>query len=250
MMADFSPSVTVSQISEFLKERLGGKNAIVGVSGGIDSAVVVSILQRTVGVHRIHAYFLPDSMTPGTDYEDVRALSDKLGMVIKTIDISSPVESFRNLLDIRDLRFLGNVKSRVRMITLYYFSALFDGLVVGTTNRSEYLTGYFTKFGDGACDIEPVMHLYKDDIRLIARYLEVPTHIIEKKPSAGLWESQTDEEEMGLTYIQLDRMLRSYSTGGERALTGEEDGKRVLEMIRKSDHKRHPPASLMGREEV
>lgn len=250
MMADFSPSVAVSQILEFLRDRLGRKDAIIGLSGGIDSAVVVSILQRALGANRIHAYFLPDSMTSRADHDDVKALSDKLGIIIQTIDITSPVESFRNLLGIRDMRFLGNVKSRVRMITLYYFSAFFNGLVVGTTNRSEYMTGYFTKFGDGACDIEPVMHLYKDEIRQIASYLEVPDHIIEKKPSAGLWESQTDEEEMGLTYEQLDLMLRSYSKGGEKALTGEEDGSRVLEMIKKSDHKRHPPASLLGREYI
>jgi NAD+ synthase len=189
-------------------------------------------------------------MTSRADHDDVKALSDKLGIIIQTIDITSPVESFRNLLGIRDMRFLGNVKSRVRMITLYYFSAFFNGLVVGTTNRSEYMTGYFTKFGDGACDIEPIMHLYKDEVRKIARYLRVPAHIIDKKPSAGLWESQTDEEEMGFTYDQLDSFLRSHPSPGSGFVPGNPTERRIFDMILKSEHKRHTPYSLMGREDV
>ena len=250
MMADFSPSGAVSIISEFLRDMLGEKDAIIAVSGGIDSAVVAGILQRSISANRIHAYFLPDSVTPRSDYDDVKALSDKLGIEVRTIDITPAVDSFRNLLDIRDRALLGNVKSRVRMITVYHFSALFGGLVVGTTNRSEYMTGYFTKFGDGACDLEPVLHLYKDEIRQIARYLELPVHIIEKKPSAGLWESQTDEEEMGLTYGQLDSILRFYSSCKGGSINREENGARVLEMIQRSDHKRHLPVSLLGREGI
>lgn len=250
MMADFSPSLTVSEISRFIRERLGERDAVIAVSGGIDSAVVASLLQRSIPVEKIHAYFLPYKGTAKTDYDDVKSLSDELGLKIETIEITSAVDSFASLLKVTDRMLLGNIKSRTRMIISYYYSSVYGGLVVGTTNRSEYMTGYFTKFGDGACDIEPIMHLYKDEVRKIARYLRVPAHIIDKKPSAGLWESQTDEEEMGFTYDQLDSFLRSHPSPGSGFVPGNPTERRIFDMILKSEHKRHTPYSLMGREDV
>jgi NAD+ synthase len=234
---DFSSEL--EKISHFITGKLAGKDAVVGVSGGVDSALVLSILAKTLPKEKIHAIFLPDSSTPKTDSEDVKKLSDALGIEIRTINIGSVAESFRALLSIEDKSAMGNVKSRTRMIILYYFANIHRGMVIGTTNRTEYLIGYYTKFGDGACDIEPIMHLYKHDVWDFASYMKVPESIVKKKPSAGLWEGQTDEDEIGMTYSDLDKVLEDVFDLKIRSLTDKH--KMVEELHAKSDHKRKLP---------
>lgn len=234
---DFSSEL--EKISHFITDELAGKDAVIGVSGGVDSALVLSILARALPKEKIHAFFMPDSNTPKTDSDDVKKLSDALGIEIRTIDIASVADAFKALLSIEDRSAMGNVKSRTRMIILYYFANIRKGLVVGTTNRTEYLIGYYTKFGDGACDIEPIMHLYKHDVWEFASYMKVPESIIKKKPSAGLWEGQTDEEEIGMTYSDLDKVLEDVFDLKIRSLTDKH--KMVEDLHARSEHKRKLP---------
>jgi len=232
-------SLELKKISAFLNNKLGGKDAVVGVSGGVDSALVLSILSRTLPKEKVHAFFLPDAGTPKIDRDDVEKLSKSTGIPIKTIDISPMTESFKSQLSIEDRAAYGNVKSRTRMVVLYYFANINNALVIGTTNRTEYLIGYYTKFGDGACDLEPIMHLYKHDVWEMAAFMKVPDSIIQKKPSAGLWEDQTDEEEIGMSYSDLDKVLEDVFDLSIRSLTDKHI--MVEKMHKNSEHKRKLP---------
>jgi NAD+ synthase len=247
-MPEFSPSSAYKEISNFLKREIGERTAIIGISGGIDSAVVASLLVSSLGRERVTAIFMPDSRTTASDSADVSSLGNTLSIDIRKVDITPVVGSFSSLLSVSDPRLLGNIKSRTRMIILYYFANLNNGMVIGTTNRSEYLTGYFTKFGDGACDLEPIMHLYKHEVRSLASFLGVPESIIKKNPSAGLWESQTDESEMGFTYDHLDAFLERYEKNSNSARPLNEEEMRMLDLITASSHKRKPPRSLLDSE--
>jgi NAD+ synthase len=230
------------EIQKFLERCAGKMHLVLGVSGGIDSAVVAAILSRTFDRTRIHAYFLPED---GNDpnLKDVESLSKKYSLNIKTIEIGPVVKSISNIIGESDRRVNGNIKSRIRMVLLYAYANIHNALVVGTTNRTEFYTGYFTKFGDGACDIEPIMHLYKHDVREAAAFLDIPESIIEKKPSAGLYPGQTDEEELGMSYDELD----DYVARWERSelITGSESQSAVMDLIKRSAHKRKPPESLL-----
>lgn len=229
----------VQRIKEFIKARLDGKNAIVGVSGGIDSSVVLMLTSTALGVESVKAYFMPDEITPKYDFEDIEKLSKASGIEIETINIQPIVDVFRTVLNAKDERAIGNIKSRIRMVLLYYFANVYNGMVVGTTNKSEDLVGYFTKYGDGACDIEPIKHVYKNQVRQIASLIGVPESIINKKPSAGLWLYQTDEEELGISYDRLDEILRDLFDLNKGAIT--EEHKKVLNLFEKSNHKRRLP---------
>ncbi|WP_393972212.1 NAD+ synthase [Oxyplasma meridianum] len=239
-------SLELEKIGHFITEKLAGKDAVLGISGGVDSALVLSILARVLPKERIRAFFMPDSNTPETDLDDVKKLSESTKIEIKIINIESVVEAFRSLLSIEDRYAMGNVKSRTRMIILYYFANINNGLVIGTTNRTEHLIGYYTKFGDGACDIEPIMHLYKQEVWDFATFMKVPDNIIRKKPSAGLWEGQTDEDEIGMTYSDLDKVLEDVFDLNLKSLTDKH--KKVEELHERSEHKRKLPEFIKAGE--
>ncbi|HLH85917.1 MAG TPA: NAD+ synthase [Thermoplasmataceae archaeon] len=241
-METFDSALELDRIANFLKRNLGNKPAVIGVSGGIDSALTLTILSNFLPKEKIHAFFLPDGSTPGKDYRDVEELEKSTGVLIRILSIERMVKQFVEALNATDKKLIGNIKSRVRMIVLYYQANLTGGLVVGTTNKSEYLTGYFTKYGDGACDIEPIMHLYKWEVRKLSTYLGVPKSILEKSPSAGLWQSQTDEEELGMPYDKLDRILRDLEQGNPDT---DREAIRVLEMYHNTEHKRRMPVSIL-----
>ena len=197
----------IEKITAFLQNEMGNRTPVLAISGGIDSALALMLLKQAFPERNILAYFMPDSITPKVDYRDVEALGFASGINIKTLNIDPVVSSFSTLLGVTSKEALGNIKSRTRMVILFYLANVNNGMVVGTTNRSEYTVGYYTKYGDGACDIEPIMHLLKRDVRELAAELNVPKSIIDKKPSAGLWESQTDESELGMTYEELDDII-------------------------------------------
>jgi NAD+ synthase len=227
--------------------QAGAERAVVPLSGGLDSSVTASLCARALGPEVIQALFLGDEVTPAGDRRDAEGLAENLGIRLEVVDISPMLKSFREALGLRDRGVLGNVRARCRMTVAYAYSNSSNGLVVGTGNKSEILVGYFTKYGDGGVDILPIGDLYKTQVRDMARFLGLPRRIIDKVPSAGLWRGQTDEEELGMSYEDLDRIL----LGLELRLEPEEIGRRtglpvelvgkVEGMVRSSVHKRKMP---------
>ncbi len=228
-------------IKKFLSDKLSGKNAVIGLSGGIDSAFVVTLLVDSIERNRIFAIYMPDSNSPEEDLIDVEKICKFNSISFETIPIDKIIKEFSKALNLKDSKVIGNLKSRVRMSTLYSVANQNNGIVVGTTNKSEYLTGYFTKFGDGGCDIEPIIGLYKTQIWKLSKEMGLPKSIIEKKPSARLWAEQTDEEDMGISYSELDRILIKFEESGEFPESIE--GKIVSNLYLSSMHKRRLPYS-------
>jgi NAD+ synthase len=186
-----------------------------GLSGGIDSAVVAVLCKRAFPDTTL-AVIMPCHSVE-TDIEHAKAVAKKYRIYTEIVDLEPIFESlvqalpsFNGRQDNENMT-LSNIKPRLRMITLYYLAAQLGYLVVGTGNRSELSIGYFTKYGDGGVDILPLANLVKQQVRELAVYLGIPKEIIQKPPSAGLWEGQTDEGELGMTYNELDR----YLTAGE-----------------------------------
>lgn len=196
----------VTFIQEIFKEK-GFKKAIIGISGGLDSAVVATLLVLALGKENVYGESLPCGEQK--DIKDADTIAKFLGINYETINIKPVIDSFLDILcyDIEDKISEGNLKARARMMVLYDMSSFHNALVVGTGNRTELELGYFTLYGDGACALEPMGHLYKTEVFELARYLKIPETIINKLPSAGLWEGQTDEDELGYTYKQIDEML-------------------------------------------
>ena len=189
----------------------GCTGVMLGMSGGIDSSVVAVLCK----------YAFPDNMlgiimpcySNDTDREHAQVVADKFTIPVKTVDLDDVYSLFKKAVfsgneDLDRMRLAeSNIKARLRMTTLYYHANLFNYAVVGATNRSELETGYFTKYGDGGVDIMPIGRLVKTQVQQLAVYLGIPPEIINKAPSAGLWEGQTDEMDMGLTYKELDRYI-------------------------------------------
>jgi len=205
-------SKQINDIVSFIRKCVLGSgldNAVIGISGGIDSAVVAALAVNALGRYNVRGILMPYGKQ--SDIQDSYDVVKKLGITIEEIDITHMVDSFQELeneerIEIEHIRY-GNIKARVRMICLYDRAKKYNGLVLGTGNKSELLMGYFTLHGDGACDLEPIGHLYKTEVFELAKELKVPKHIIEKAPSAGLWDGQTDEEEMGYTYKEMDSIF-------------------------------------------
>ena len=230
----------IEAIREFLREKIGNAYAVIGISSGIDSSLVLTLLATSIDIDKIKAVFMPDKFTKQEDYDHVRLLSKSTGIAVDEINIESVVESYRKLLDSDDKRIEGNIRSRIRANILYYYANKLGGLVIGTTNRTEYLLGYYTKYGDGACDIEPIETLYKTDVRGISKILKVPEPIIQKKPSAGLWENQYDEDELNMTYNEIDRVLKDVFD--LHILRGNYE--KLVEIYLRSMHKREMPKAM------
>ena len=214
------------------------KGVVIGLSGGIDSAVL-AILCKKVFPDNTLALIMP-CHSLNKDIEHAVSFAKKYDIYYKIIDLSKIYDSFISLLDgkKKNINFKlekANIKPRLRMITLYYFANKLNYIVVGTGNKSEITIGYFTKYGDGGVDILPLGNLLKSQVIELAKYLEIPHEIIQKPPSAGLWEGQTDEEEIGISYKQLDEYLR---TG---KLNNKMIEKKIQDKINKSAHKRTIP---------
>lgn len=236
------------QISDWMKAQVtaaGARGIVVGLSGGIDSAVVAALARRAVDANVLGVLMPCHSSPDAADH--ALLLARALAIETITVDLTTPFDALMAVLPPAEGIAPANVRPRLRMTTLYYLAAARNYIVAGTGNRSEYMVGYFTKWGDGGVDMMPIAGLYKREIRALARELAVPDVIIQKPPSADLWPGQTDEEEMGVTYDVLDRILDSLEHGD----TSEFDPtkvERVLSMMRKSEHKRRavpafpPPA--------
>jgi NAD+ synthase len=193
----------------------GCKGAVVGLSGGIDSATVTKLCADALGSKNVLNIFMPASPTPLEDRRLTEDLSRTWGTEYRVADIGPAADAFTSMLSVEPESRLerGNIYARCRMIVLYDAAKRTNRMVVGTSNKSELMMGYFTKFGDGASDLTPIAGLYKTQVRQLAEVVGVPKEIIERAPSAGLWEGQTDEGEMGITYRDLDRILCGIENG-------------------------------------
>ena len=237
-------------ISEYI-EKSGADGAVVCLSGGLDSSLICFLTSEAIGADHVRGLVLPEKgVTKERDVNDALRVARMRGVRCDVIDITNIVRSFYSAIpiyDADDLISAGNVKARVRMVVAYYYANRFNFIVVGSGNRSELLTGYFTKYGDGGVDILPLGGLYKTQVRQLALYVGVPEDIVWKTPSAGLWVGQTDEDELGVTYDILDLILYGFEHGMRAEEIAEElqlpVGKvlDVLEMVRRSKHKREPP---------
>jgi len=216
----------------------GGKGVVLGISGGIDSCVA-AVLSKRAFPETILGVIMP-CHSSDIDREHAELVAAKFHIPVKVVVLDEVFDVLINALSVEGYdaatRRLAenNIKPRLRMVTLYYFANCLNYLVAGSSNRSELSVGYFTKHGDGGSDLMPLGNLVKSQVRDLARYLDIPGEIIDKPPSAGLWQGQTDEGELGLTYNELDHYLT----------TGEAE-KRIKEkidfMISKSAHKRCLP---------
>jgi NAD+ synthase len=154
------------------------------------------------------------------------------------------IDAFGTIPDFETSAYIvGNLMARIRMAVLYYYANAHDALVSGTSNKSEYLLGYCTKYGDNAADFQPILHLYKTEVYTMARELSLPDAIITKPPSAGLWHGQSDERELGFSYEEIDGALRSLEENGWKATSGTEHT--ILQRVQKNMHKRLAPPSLL-----
>ncbi len=250
------PEETVNRLERFLTTQLeeaGARYLVVGMSGGLDSSVTAALCARALGGQRVLGISLPEKETRNDRaLEDARLVASKYRIRFKVTDLTPTVEASRNTLNAKMAKGIpwGNVKARLRAMVLYYYANTEHGLVVGTGDKSEVMLGYFTKFGDGACDILPLADLYKTSVRDLARHLGIPERIRVKASSPELWPGQTAEKELGLRYEKLDRIL----WGLERWMTPEEIVEEIglkLALVRKvrerwlnSEHKRRSPLAM------
>jgi NAD+ synthase len=251
------PPHAADTILQFLRAHAGppnGGGVVVGLSGGIDSALTARLARDALGPDRVLGVLLPDPAFPAELREETEAYARSLGLEPRTIVIEPAERAFRGMLpELTDRVEIGNLKARIRMITVYALARRAGRLVVGTGNKSELLVGYFTKWGDGGADLLPIGDLYKTEIRALAAELGLPRAIRDRPPTAGLWEGQTDEGELGIAYDDLDRIL----VGFERLLSDEEIATRtglpltsvrsVGARVRATRHKRRlPPIPKIG----
>lgn len=223
----------------------GADGIVIGVSGGVDSSVAAVMSCRAVGRERVLGLMLPSLVTRKEDREDAELLCRRLGIEQQVISIDPVLDAYRRMPGFSETPYLlGNLMARTRMAILYYHANRDNRLVCGTSNRTEYLLGYCTKFGDNAADLQPILHLYKTEIFDLARDLGIPESIVRKRPSAGLWEGQSDEAELGLTYPEIDAALGALEQNRWVSTTPVEE--RVLALVRKNGHKRMSAPSLMS----
>ena len=248
MSADYrNPERIISFLKSWLQEKFESahvKGGIVGLSGGLDSAALAALLRHAFGADGVLAVIMPCHSQP-EDEQDARLIARTLDIRTLKVDLTSAYDALRSEVEIAVGGLFplpaANIKPRLRMTTLYSIAQQQNYLVCGASNKNELSYGYFTKHGDSGVDLLPLGDLLKGEVRALAERLGVPRRIIEKPPSAGLWAGQTDEDEMGITYDNMDRYLA----------TGEGDPllkKRMEDGSIRSEHKRHaPPIALIPR---
>ncbi|MBC7363249.1 MAG: NAD+ synthase [Candidatus Aminicenantes bacterium] len=245
-----NPELVTRVLTKFISEetrKAGFERVILGLSGGLDSSVCACLAVKALGREKVLALIMPYRDLDLEGQEHARKMADLLGINYRKIDISPQIDAYFSAFPTDNQLLRGNKMARERMSILYDFSAREKALILGTSNKTELLIGYGTIHGDMACGINPMGDLYKTQVRELARYLKVPEEITSKKPTAGLWPGQTDEEEIGLPYEELDSILYKLvdlrqspeeiiSSGFEKTKV-----KRILELIKKSEFKRRMP---------
>jgi len=233
-----------------LTERRGIRNAVVGLSGGVDSAVTAFLCARALGPDHVWAVRLPYRASHPSSLSDARSVVAALGCHERTLDISGAADGYLALEPQADARRRGNVMARVRMLALFDQSQKFDALPIGTGNKTERLLGYFTWHADDAPPLNPLGDLFKTQVWELARELGVPQSLIEKAPSADLEENQTDEGDLGITYAKADAILSLMLLGydDERIIAfgfAESEARLVRARVDSTHWKRHLPTTAM-----
>ncbi|MEM2522905.1 MAG: NAD+ synthase [Candidatus Bathyarchaeia archaeon] len=202
------------KITRFIRdylEKARAKGIVLGLSGGVDSSTAAALSATAIGGDKVLGLILPEKETYNAlDIKHAKLVAEKFGIKTEIIDITPTLETFQKaipIFDPKDKLAKGNLKARTRMLYLYYYANRLNRIVCGSSDKSEVMIGYFTKWGDAAADIAPLMDLYKTQVRKLARYIGVPDEIVDKPPSPTLWPGQTAEEEIGLKYEVLDLIL-------------------------------------------
>lgn len=238
-----SIEVKIEYIVNWLRNYLKKSNMkgfIFGVSGGVDSALLAYILAK---------YFPNNSLAcimnienSDDDVSDGLLVANSSKIKYEIIELENSYVELKNTLP-NDIHILGNIKSRLRMLTLYAYAQKYNMLVLGTSNADEYYTGYFTKYGDSGCDLLPLINLIKEDIYSAAKFLKVPEKIVNKKPSAGLYKDQTDEGDLKVSYQEIDNFLLKKSIPNDKE-------KLINKLYNASTHKRELAVSPKRKGEI
>jgi NAD+ synthase len=245
-------------VGGFIREQLrqaGFERLVLGLSGGIDSALVAYLAAESIGAEHLLCVLMPYRTSSDASRADAEEVVGRLGCASEVVDISGMVDAYfakPGLGEVSPLR-RGNLMARMRMSVLYDHSVTWGGLVVGTGNKTEILIGYTTLYGDAACALAPIGDLYKSQVRQMASVMGVPESIVAKRPSADLWPGQTDEQELGMSYAHLDRllfwMIDRRRDRSELTAMGfdHDDVERVQRMVARSEFKRQmPPVAKVG----
>jgi NAD+ synthase len=238
-------------LTEFIKtyvENAHADGVVIGLSGGVDSAVTAILCKNALGPDKVLCIFMPDETTPPKDVKHHAEIISKFKLPILEIEIASIVRRICSSCTEDPLKEqVANIKARVRMTLLYHQALINQRIVCGASNKSEFLTGYFTKYGDGGVDIQPIADLYKTQVYQLAQYLKIPKPLLIKPPTAGLWQGQTDEQELGMTYAILDQILygleMKYSLVqiAKEVNVSEQEVERIRQLRIRSQHKRRLP---------
>lgn len=249
---------TLKVLDTFIRDevrRFGFETVVLGLSGGIDSALSAYLAVHALSKENVHCVMMPYKTSSPESLSDAQLVIDDLGCSSEVVEITPMVEPFLEANpDMSNIR-RGNVMARERMIVLYDRSSKLRSLVLGTSNKTEGLLGYTTQFGDSASAINPIGDLYKTQVRQLSEALGVPRSILDKKPSADLWAGQTDEQEMGLTYSEADRLLYYMvdlrESDHELIVRGFSEAliTKIRAMVQRAQYKRMPPvvAKIGGR---
>jgi len=241
----------VGGISDYVKASRR-KGVVLGVSGGVDSAVCAVLAKKALGSMNVLGLLMPNGDLFPDDVMDAKEVCRRTGIRNKTINIRPAVEALEGIVSCVGGRKpgnvdVGNIAARARMTILYGAASSKNYLVLGTGNKTELLLGYFTKYGDGGADILPIGDLYKWQVRELAREVGVPEKIIKKPPTAGLWRGQTDEGELGLSYPFADKVLSMFLEGGMdgkdiiKEVGSREKVRKIHKIVTSTSHKRSPP---------
>lgn len=260
-LPDFDANIFIENVCDFIKETVQKAHCtgvVLGLSGGIDSAVVAYLAVRALGSSNVRGYILPTKTTSKQDLDDAKLVQEKLEIDGEMVSIDELHENIINQLsnenqpDTNMTLASSNIKPRLRMTILYYYATVYKSLVIGTGNKTELNVGYFTKYGDGGVDLLPIGDLYKEEVMKVAKELGVPEQIIEKPPTAGLLPDQTDEKELGMTYPVLDRLLYLYldENNDENEISKKlglevSEVERIITLNNNSQHKRNTPPIFM-----
>jgi NAD+ synthase len=241
-------------IIEFIRKEVKERNSygvVIGLSGGLDSSVVAILAVRALGNPRVLGLILPDSkITPKNDIDDAIELAKNLKIKYRIIEIGNTKGRLLKYLPKNKLA-QGNFSSRLRMSIIYYYAGIRNFLVLGTADKSELKLGYYTKYGDGAVDIQPIADLYKTEVRELGKFLQVSSPILKKKSSPRIWRGQTAEGEIGISYEEIDEILQSFETNSLKKNDFDSNSvKRISSMIQKNLHKQDMPPICKVRDSI